>query len=479
MDVQEVAVIDRMPPMIPLSSYVLQLRGLMADPTPPISPAAKSGGFAFMLRALSARNYRLFFLGQGVSLIGTWLSNMAASWLVNRITDDPQQSPRILGFVNFAALLPAFLLSPFAGVMVDRWRKHRLIVWTQAFSMLESFALAGLAFAVAGYGSKPPPHTVSVIIGWLIALSMFQGLVNAFDVPARQSLVVKLVDRREDLANAIALNSSMFNAARLVGPAIAGLLIWRVGEAWCFTIDGFSYLAVIVALLMMRVDEGDRPATRRHVWHEFREGLSYASRFTPIRTIITLLAAVSFTNTAITILMPRFATEVLQGDARTQGLLTSAIAVGALAGAVRLAARKSVVGLVGQMPWFTVMLGAGMMLFGLSTTRLLSLPGLVLVGFGTMTQMASGNTLLQTLVEDRMRGRVMSLFSMAFMGMMPLGSLAAGQVAAVIGPAKTVAGAGALSILAGLAFATRVPTLRRAIRPIYIEKGILPAQAAT
>jgi len=446
----------------------------MADQPPLISPEAKrGGGLSFLFRALSNRNYRLFFSGQLVSLIGTWLTNMASSWLVNRITDDPQQSPRILGFVNFAALMPAFLLSPFAGVMVDRWRKHRLILWTQAFSMLESFALAAVAFTAAGYGTKPPPHTASLIIYWLIGLSMFQGLVNAFDVPARQSLVVKLVDKREDLPNAIALNSSMFNAARLVGPAIAGLLIWKVGEGWCFTIDGFSYLAVIVALLMMKVDEGPMPTNHRHIWVEFREGLSYAGRFAPIRTIIFLLALVSFATTAISILMPRFATEVLHGDARTQGLLTSAIAVGALAGAIRLAARRSVVGLIGQMSWVTVLLGIGMIVFGSSTIKWLSLLGLAMVGFGTMTQMASGNTLLQTLVEDRMRGRVMSLFTMAFMGMMPLGSLLAGQLASKVGPARTVMAAGGLCVVAGLLFATRVPKLRRLVRPIYVSKGIL------
>jgi len=265
----------------------------------------------------------------------------------------------------------------------------------------------------------------------------------------------------------------MFNAARLVGPAIAGLLIWKVGEGWCFTIDGFSYLAVIVALLMMKVDEGPMPTNHRHIWVEFREGLSYAGRFAPIRTIIFLLALVSFATTAISILMPRFATEVLHGDARTQGLLTSAIAVGALAGAIRLAARRSVVGLIGQMSWVTVLLGIGMIVFGSSTIKWLSLLGLAMVGFGTMTQMASGNTLLQTLVEDRMRGRVMSLFTMAFMGMMPLGSLLAGQRASKVGPARTVMAAGGLCVVAGLLFATRVPKLRRLVRPIYVSKGIL------
>ncbi|HEY4328939.1 MAG TPA: MFS transporter, partial [Phycisphaerae bacterium] len=353
----------------------------MAD-LPPALPASNpsAGGFSFLLRAFRSRNYRLFFSGQLVSLVGTWLTNVATSWLINRITDDPQQSPRVLGFVNFAALMPACMLAPFAGVMVDRWRKHRLLVWTQSLSMLQSFALAAVAFLAAGYGTKPPPQTVTHIIYWLIALSMFQGLVNAFDVPGRQSFVVKLVHHREDLPNAIALNSSMFNAARLVGPAIAGVLIWKVGEAWCFTIDGFSYLAVLIALLMMKVNESDRPKNHRHVLVEFREGISYSMRFGPIRAILLLLAAISFSTTPVSILMPRFATQVLHGDARTQGLLTSAIAAGALIGALRLAARKTVVGLGRQMPIVAVILGVGMILFGLSSTFWLTLPSLVLFG---------------------------------------------------------------------------------------------------
>jgi MFS family permease len=436
------------------------------------------GRVSFILRALESRNYRLFFSGQLVSLIGTWLTNVAVSWLVNRITNDPEKSPRVLGYVNFAALAPAFLLSPFAGVMVDRWRKHRLLLWTQALSMVESFGLAAVAFLAAGYGQQTSTGTVQLIIWWLMGLSCFQGLVNSFDVPARQSLVVKLVERREDLPNAIALNSSMFNAARLVGPAVAGILIWKVGEGWCFTIDGFSYLAVLIALLMMKVDEGQRPANRRHVFVEFREGFKYGMGFGPIRAILLLLAMMSFATTPVSILMPRFATEVLHGDARTQGLLTSAIAAGALVGAVRLAARKSVVGLGRQMPWIAAGLGLGMIVFGLSTTRLVSLPALVLVGFCTMTLMASGNTLLQTIVEDHMRGRVMSLFTMAFMGMMPLGSLASGEVAAWIGAGRTVMAGGALCIVAGVIFAIRVPALRRQVRPIFVKRGIVPEAAA-
>ncbi len=454
---------------------------MAGDPSPiPSSILDRSKGVhpvVFMLRALHSRNYRLFFSGQLVSLIGTWLTNMATAWLINRITNDPVASPRTLGWVSFASLMPAFLLSPFAGVMVDRWRKHRLLIWTQTFSMLESFGLAALVFFLAGSRGQPPAHTVTLILWWLVGLSMFQGLVNAFDVPARQSFVVKLVERREDLPNAIALNSSMFNSARLVGPAIAGILIWKFGEAWCFTIDGFSYLAVIIALFMMRVDESDRPKVHRHMFIEFREGFSYGMGFAPIRDILLLLGAVSFASAPVSILMPRFATEVLHGDARTQGMLASAIAAGALIGTVRLAARKSVLGLGSQMPWVTVAMGLVMILFGFSTLHWLSLVALVGVGYCTMTQMASGNTLLQTIVEDRMRGRIMSLFTMAFMGMMPLGSLAFGELAAHIGPSKTVAVGGVFCIISGLIFATRVPALRKKVRPIFVQRGILPETA--
>ena len=326
----------------------------------------KGNRIGFVLRAFNSRNYRLFFTGQFISLMGTWLTNVATSWLVNRITNDPVNSPRMLGWVNFASLMPAFLLAPFAGVMVDRWRKRRVLVWTQALSMLQSFGLATVAFLMVGVGGAvgtaggtPPATRVPAILACLIGLAACQGLINAFDMPTRQSLVVRLVERREDLSNGIALNSSMFNLARLIGPAVAGILIWRFGEAWCFTIDGLSYVAVIIALLMMRMNEDDRPKVHRNVLVELREGIAHANGFVPIRDILLVLAMTSFAVTPSTILMPRFATEVLHGDARTQGLLTSAIAVGALLGALRLAARKSVVGLGGQMPWVAVGQGVG------------------------------------------------------------------------------------------------------------------------
>jgi MFS family permease len=435
----------------------------------------KMGRVGFVLRALRSRNYRLFFSGQLVSLIGTWLTNAATNWLVDRITNNKIATPRALGLVTFVGMMPAFLMAPFAGVLVDRWRKHRLLLWTQSLSMMQSFGLAGVAFWGTKYGVKPSPETAQVIIIWLIGLSMFQGLVNAFDMPCRQAFVVQLVERREDLPNAIALNSSMFNIARLLGPMVAGVLIWKVSEVWCFTIDGFSYLAVLVALLMMKV-EGDKPKQeRRKVLTELREGISYTVSFRPILAIILLLAGVSFMSYSAMVLMPRFAKEILHGDSRTYGFLLSAMAAGALMGALRLAARRSVLGLGGQLPWVTGILGVGMVVFGISHMFWLSVLGLVLVGYGTMTQMASCNTLLQTMVEDHMRGRVMSLFAMGFMGMIPLGALAAGFLASNInvGPQGTVMIGGVGCVAAGLVFATQLKGLRRDVRPVWVKKGIV------
>ncbi len=291
----------------------------------------KRNGVAFLFRALHSRNYRLFFTGQFVSLIGTWLTNMATSWLVYRLT----QSTATLGWVNFAGQIPAFLLTPFAGVLVDRWKRHRVIVWTQILSMFESFGLAALAFATLSFGKNPNPHHIAIAVTGLFALAAFQGLVNAFDVPARQSLVVDLVDNREDLPNAIALNSSMFNAARLVGPAVAGYLIYKVGEGWCFSLDGISYIAVIIALLMMRVIEKPRPQKNHKVLVELKEGVRYTANFHSIRTILMLLGFVSFAGTPTMVLMPVFATKILHGDARTQGFLMAFSAAG------RSAARSS------------------------------------------------------------------------------------------------------------------------------------------
>jgi MFS family permease len=453
---------------------------MAADPSPAVlpyaAPAQKTNRLAFLFRALDSRNYRLFFAGQFISLIGTWLTNMATGWLVYRLTD----SSATLGWVNFAGQIPAFVLTPFAGVMVDRWRRRNLLVWTQTLSMLESFGLAVLAFSVAGHGITVSPHGVTLAVTSLFGLAAFQGLVNAFDVPARQSFVVDLMERREDLPNAIALNSSMFNAARLLGPAVAGYLIYKVGEGWCFSLDGISYIAVIVALLMMRVVEKPKPKTHRHVLVDMKEGLRYVANFKSIRDILLLLAFVSLVGTPTLVLMPVFATKVLHGDARTQGILMAFSAAGALGGAILLAARKSVLGLGRLMPLATAGLGIGLVIFGFSHQVWLSGLALVITGFCMMTQMAAGNTLLQTLVDDKMRGRVMSLFTMAFMGMMPVGALIAGNLAsdAMLGPQWTTVVSGVACTVIASVFTLRLPAIRKELRPIYVKRGILPEAAA-
>src|SRR4051812_37574457 len=291
-------------------------------------PAAR--GLAFMLRALGHRNYKLFFSGQSVSLIGTWMTRIATSWLVYRLTG----SALLLGVVGFAGQIPSFLLAPFAGVLVDRWNRHRLLVATQVLALLQSLALAILAL-------------VGIVQIWhVIALSIFQGLINAFDMPARQAFVVEMVEKREDLANAIALNSSMVNAARLLGPSIGGVIIAAVGEGWCFMLDAISYLAVIASLLAMKITPRMTQQIKgARMLQQLYEGWKYASGFAPIRKVLLLLALVSLVGMPYTVLMPVFANKLLEGGPNTLGQLMAASGVGALAGAMLLAARKSVLGL--------------------------------------------------------------------------------------------------------------------------------------
>jgi len=441
----------------------------------PTTPSLEPTGLPFLFRAFGSRNYRLFFSGQLISLVGTWLTNTAITWLVYRLTN----KPFVLGLVTFAGQIPAFVLSPFAGVMVDRWRLRRVLVWTQILSMLESFGLALLAFVAVGLNHTLSPHAIVIVIVLLLTLAAFQGLVNAFDIPARQSFVIQLVEKRSDLPNAIALNSSMFNAARLLGPAVAGYLIYSVGEAWCFALDGLSYIAVIFALLAMRLPPRTGTRINRRVLIEFKEGLRYAWGFRPIRSILLLLAGLSLCGTPQVVLMPVFAKNILHGDARTQGWLMASIAAGALAGALRLAGRRTVLGLGRSMPLAAAGMGGMLMVFGFSHVLWLSMAALVGVGFCMMTQVASGNTLLQTIVEDEKRGRVMSLFAMAVMGMMPLGALLTGTLASVpaLGPQWTTAICGTACMVAAAIFTTQLPAIRREVRPIYIQRGILPQVA--
>ncbi len=395
-------------------------------------------------RSLRHRNYRLFFCGQSVSLIGTWLTRTATSWLVYRIS----HSALVLGWVSFAGLIPAFVLSPFAGVLVDRWDKHRVLVVTQVCAALQSAGLAVLTLRG------------TITIPQVLVLSAFQGLINAFDVPARQSFVGQMIEDRRDLPNAIALNSSMVNLARLIGPSFAGILIATVGEGGCFTIDAVSYLAVIATLLMMRLPpRAVAPAARKHVLLELRDGLAYVRRTPAIVAVLGLLALVSFMGVPYMTLLPMIVTERLSGGARLLGYLTGAAGLGALGGALFLASRKSVVGLerVTSLAAFTF--GVGLILFGLSHSMWLALPTIFVAGLGMMAQMASSNTILQTLSEENKLGRVMSLFAMAYMGMAPFGSLFGGFVADRFGAAVTLECGGVACCLGAIVFYRALPLL--------------------
>jgi MFS family permease len=417
-----------------------------------------AGGLTYALRALRHRNYRLFFGGQSISLIGTWMTRVATSWLVYRLTD----SALLLGLVSFAGQFPTFVLSPFAGVWVDRLDRHRVLVATQILAMLQSLALATLAIAKI------------ITVPEIILLGAFQGVINAFDMPARQAFVIQMVEDRQDLGNAIALNSSMVNMARLIGPSIAGIVIAAVGEGLCFLIDGLSYVAVIASLIAMSVPMPPRVSKRDSVINELREGWNYVVRFSPVRSILLLLALVSLVGMPYTVLMPIFAARILQGGPHTLGFLMGASGVGALAGALVLAARKSVRGLGRMIIFATAIFAIGLVGFSLSRWFWLSILLLLACGFGMMLQLASSNTILQTIVPDERRGRVMSYYTMAFVGMAPFGSLIAGGLANRIGAPATILISGACCAAGAIWFATRLKDIRELVRPIYVKLGIVP-----
>jgi MFS family permease len=431
---------------------------------PAESPGADSprvfSGSSHAWRALRHRNFRLFFGGQSISLIGTWMTRVATSWLVYRLTG----SALLLGTVSFAGQIPTFLLAPFAGVWIDRLDRRKVLVWTQTLSMVQSLLLAGMTLSGL------------ITIPWLLTISVMQGLINAFDMPARQAFLVKMVEDRRDLGNAIAINSSMVNVARLIGPSLAGMLIAVTSEGWCFLIDGISYLAVIASLLMMRLNVEVVEPRVTSTLTELKAGWTYVSEFVPIRTILLLFAVISLMGMPFVVLMPIFAARVLHGGPHTLGFLMGAMGVGALASALSLAARKSVRGLVRMIPISAAVFGLGLIGFGLSHWFWLSMVMVLIAGMGMMQGMASSNTVIQTIVSDDKRGRVMSYYTMAFMGMAPFGSLLAGTMAHKVGAPWTVAMNGAAVLLGAAWFTTRLPAVRRAIRPIYQEMGILPTE---
>ncbi len=425
---------------------------------------AEGSRYSHAWRALRHRNFRLFFSGQSISLIGTWMTRIATSWLVYRLTG----SALLLGVVGFVGQIPTFVMAPFAGVWVDRLDRRNVLLWTQALAAVQSLLLAALTLSKL------------VTIWEILALGAFQGLINAFDMPGRQAFMVQMVEDRQDLGNAIALNSSMVNMARLVGPALAGLVIAGFGEGYCFLIDGLSYFAVIASLALMQVQPlPAKPGLRPTMVDQLQEGWAYVSGFVPIRTILLLFAVVSLMGIPYTVLMPIFAAEVLHGGPHTLGWLTGASGVGALISAFSLAVRKTVLGLGRMIAIAAISFGVGLILFGLSRVMWFSLLMMLITGFGMMQGMAASNTIIQTLVPEDRRGRVMSFYTMALVGMTPFGSLLAGGMAHLLGAPHTVIITGSVVILAGIWFATRLPAIREVVRPIYQAMGILPAPLET
>jgi len=421
----------------------------------------QKSNLGLMLRALKHRNYRLFFFGQGVSLIGTWMQQAAVGWLVFRVTG----SPFYLGLVSCCSQIPVLLASAIAGDCADRWPRRRIVIITQVLAMIQAFLLTAMV-ALDG-----------ITMMRIILLSLFMGVINAFDMPTRQAFVSEMVDNEEDLPNAIALNSMIFNLARQIGPLLAGFLIGLVSEAACFFLNGVSFLAVIYSLAAMRLTRSSGPKHNGTMVAGIKDGLAYAFGFVPIRSILTYTAMTSLVAMPY-VLMPVFAKSILHGDSRTLGFLMGSVGLGAFIGAIYLARRKSVQGLEKVVVVAAGVFAAGTIGFSFSRNLWLSLCLVALPGFGIMVQMASINTILQTIVDDDKRGRVMSLHVTAFIGIAPLGSLLAGITAEHLGAPHTLLLSGLLSIAVIAFFARKLPHIRRLIHPIYVRKGIIPEVAA-
>ncbi len=410
-----------------------------------------------IFRALRHKNYRLFAVGQGISLVGTWMQYVAVSWLVYRLTN----SAFMLGLVGFVGQLPTFVIAPLAGVLGDRYDRRRMLVVIQSLAMAQAVVLTVLVLS----------HQVQI---WhIIVLSAFLGIINSFDMTIRQAFTVEMLDDRDDLGNAIALNSTMLNAARLVGPAMAGLLIVSVGEGICFLLNSVSYIAVIASLLIMRIPKARIAPASRKILSELREGFRYAVHFPPIKWILLVLSLISLMGVSYQVLLPIFAREIFKGGANTLGFLMTMAGFGALGGAMLLSALHSVLGLPRIIAWTAGLFGLTLMAFAFSRVYWLSMLILLVSGFGMMVHMASCNTILQTIVEEDKRGRVMSFYTMAFLGMMPFGSFLAGALAAKIGVTYTLFLEGVCCVTGAIYFASKLPLIRAKIRPIYIEKGII------
>ena len=411
--------------------------------------------FKQTFRSLQSRNYALFFSGQSISLIGTWTQRIATAWLVYRLTN----SAWLLGVAGFASQLPTFLLSPYAGVITDRMDRYKVLMVTQILAMIQATILCTLFY-------------MQVIQVWqIIILGISLGLINAFDVPARQSLVVKMVDDKNDLGNAIALNSSMVNAARLIGPSVAGILIASFGEGICFLINAISYLFVLTTLSFIQIKPEKIVLSGKNILHEFKEGFYYTFRNVPMRTLILLLAMVSLVGLPYTVLMPIFSGKILHGSSHTFGFLMAATGIGALAGSLYMASLKSVIGLEKLIPVSTIIFGSGIVLFAFSRNIYLSMFILLFVGLGMIFQMAATNTIIQTIVEENKRGRVLSFYTMAFMGTAPFGSILAGWSANAVGAPNTFIIGGLLCIVSAGLYFIKLPEIERLLQIAYNEKA--------
>ncbi|MHB1686939.1 MAG: MFS transporter [Ignavibacteriaceae bacterium] len=422
----------------------------------------KSSRIDLMFRALKYKNFRLFVGGQSLSLIGTWIQMVAMTWLVYRLTN----SALMLGIVGFSGQIPSFLLGPLAGVLADRWNRHRILLITQSLALLQALILSFIVFT-------------NVVVVWhLIVLSISLGIINAFDMPIRQSFVVEMIEnQKQDLGNAIALNSTMVNAARLAGPSIAGILVASFGEGWCFLINAISYVAVVISLLRMKLDPYEANPSKKNIIGELKEGFSYTFNFLPIRYLIMLLALVSVASTPVTLLAPVIATKYLHGNASTYGFLIGAYGCGALMGAAYLLNKKNVLGLGKLIAIAVILFSVGAISFSFSRFFPLSILLLMITGLGMMLEVASTNTMIQTIVEEDKRGRVMSFYAMAFRGMSPFGSIFGGGLATLIGAPLTLLSGGIICLIGAGVYIKKLPMLRPLIRPIYVRMGILPEVA--
>jgi len=420
-----------------------------------------SSKFKIIFRSLQYRNYRLFFTGQSISLIGTWMQRIAMPWLVYHLTG----SAFLLGVVSFAGQIPTFLLSPFAGVLSDQFNRYRVLLVTQVVSLVQALLLAIIAL------------TGVIQIWHIVVLSIVLGCINAFDVPSRHAFVIEMVEKKEDLGNAIALNSLMFNGARLIGPSVAGVMLATTGEGVCFLINAVSYVFVIFSLLMMKVEKREVKKKVNNLFREMKEGLDYTFGFAPIKYLILLLGLVSLMGSSYQVLMPVFAKEILKGGSDTFGFLMGAAGLGALVGGVYLASRETILKLGRLIPAATSLFGLGLIILSFAKLVSFSIVLMIFIGLGLMLQTAASNTVLQTITDDDKRGRVMSFYAMAIMGTAPFGSLLAGTLAKLLGTPAAIFIGGITCVAGAAMFLRKLPGLKNIVRPVYVKMGIIPEVA--